>query len=59
MIPLVGDIVDVLGALFWYTRVGVVGLGAAIEVVPLVDILPVNTAIGYYADNVRTGKSKE
>lgn len=55
-IPVVGDVVDALATLFWLTRLGFLGLIAGIELIPVVDVLPTNIALGYLAD--QKGKQK-
>ena len=49
LIPIVGDVIDVAAALYFYKFVGVVGLAGLVELIPFVDILPTFTAIGIYA----------
>lgn len=57
MIPVVADIVDIGAAIFWTVKLkNPLGLVAGIELIPLVDILPTNIAIGYYADQKAKGK---
>lgn len=48
LIPIVGDVVDGLGALYFYRFAGIVGLVGLVEVIPLFDILPTFTALGIY-----------
>jgi hypothetical protein len=50
MIPIIGDVVDAAATIFWYKVVGPIGLTSAIEIIPGLDILPTNIAIGLYAD---------
>ena len=51
MIPLVGDVLDVVGFLYFYfkAKVSYVAAIGAIELIPGLDILPTWTAIGLYA----------
>ena len=49
LIPILGDVVDVIGALYFYRFVGVLGLAGLVEIIPLFDILPTFTALGIYA----------
>ena len=49
LIPIVGDVIDVVAALYFYKFVGLVGLTGLVELIPLVDILPTWTALGIYA----------
>ena len=49
LIPIVGDVLDVVAALYFYKFVGIVGLTGLIELIPLADILPTWTMLGTYA----------
>jgi hypothetical protein len=49
LIPIVFDVFDFLCGLYWYTKVGAVGLASLIEVIPGLDVLPTNIALGVYA----------
>jgi hypothetical protein len=49
-IPVVGDVLDVLIVLVWLGRIGMVGFIAGFELIPVMDVLPINLAIGVYAD---------
>ena len=49
LIPILGDVVDVIGALYFYRFVGVLSLAGLVEIIPLFDILPTFTALGIYA----------
>ena len=49
-IPGLGDVVDALGAIYFYKQLGIVGALPIVEVIPGFDILPTNTAMGIYAD---------
>lgn len=57
LIPVLMDVVDVFAALFWYSKLGVVGLASAIELIPLVDLAPTNIILGFMADQ-KEGKKK-
>ena len=50
LIPILGDIVDIIATAFWFTKLGPTGLIAGIELIPLVDILPTNILLGYMVD---------
>ena len=56
MIPGAGDIIDVIGAIWWYKQLGVEGVAAAIELIPGLDILPTNLVLGLLADHRRRGE---
>lgn len=58
LIPVLGDIVDVVGAFIWYRLIGPLGIASLIELVPLVDILPTNMLLGAYADGYIKGRRK-
>ena len=49
LIPILGDVLDVVAALYFYRFVGIVGLAGLVELIPLADILPTWTALGIYA----------
>ena len=51
-IPLLGDMLDVLAMIYWYMQVGLPGILAGVELIPLADILPINVALGLYATSV-------
>ena len=57
MIPIVGDAVDILASLYWFKKLGPTGLVGLIEVIPGLDLLPTNLALGYMAD--QKGGKKE
>lgn len=57
MVPLLGDAIDVLASLYWFKKLGPVGLAGLIELVPMLDLLPTNLALGYMAD--QKGGKKE
>jgi len=57
MIPVLGDLVDVVASLYWFKKLGPIGLAALIELVPMLDLLPTNLALGYMAD--QKGGKKE
>ena len=50
MLPVIGDIVDILATAFWFTKLGAVGLLAGVELIPLADILPLNILCGFLVD---------
>ena len=54
-IPVLGDVIDVAAALFWYKITGALGLVTLVELVPLADFLPTNLCIGWYIDNHERG----
>jgi len=56
--PGLGDIVDLVASVYWYREIGPMGLASAIELVPGLDILPTNLALGIYADYIKE-KGKE
>jgi len=49
-LPGAGDIIDAVGAAYFYREVGIVGILPIIEFVPGFDALPTNLAMGIYAD---------
>lgn len=49
LIPILGDALDVVAALYFYKFLGIVGLVGLVELIPLADILPTWTALGIYA----------
>ena len=49
LIPVVGDIIDILGIAYFYRVLGPTALAAALELIPGFDILPSYTALGLYA----------
>ena len=50
-VPILGDAFDIMMIIFWYWILkSPVALVGAVELIPLVDVLPVHTAIGLYAD---------
>ena len=57
LIPFLGDIVDLIAAFYWYRKIGWAGAIAAVEILPVFDVLPTNIALGLYADN-KGGKKK-
>jgi len=51
MIPILGDAFDIMMVIFWYWILkNPIALVGAVELIPFVDVLPVHTAIGLYAD---------
>ncbi len=50
LIPGVGDVADVIATVYWTRVLGVLGLIEAIELIPVADVLPFNTALGMVAD---------
>jgi len=55
-LPIVGDLVDGVAALYWLKVLGPLGLIAAVELIPLADVLPTNIVLGLYADYERYQK---
>jgi len=51
MVPILGDIIDLIGTAYWFKVLGPIGLATAIELIPGADILPTNLALGIYADS--------
>ena len=49
-IPIIMDAFDLVMAFIWYRKIGIVGLAAAVEVIPGFDILPTNICLGYLCD---------
>jgi hypothetical protein len=49
-IPILGDIVDLAATAYWLKVLGPIGFAAAVELIPVADILPTNIALGIYAD---------
>jgi hypothetical protein len=47
--PILGDLVDILAAVYFYRAVGLIAVSGLIELIPGVDVLPTWTAIGLYA----------
>lgn len=59
LIPFLGDAFDVLMIAFWFWILrSPVALVGAVELIPLVDVLPVHTGIGLYAD-IKRGNNNE
>jgi glycine cleavage system H protein len=56
MIPGLGDIVDVIAVVVWTVILGPAGLLEALELIPGMDILPFNTALGMLADSRGTNQ---
>ena len=50
MFPIVGDILDLFTAAFWYGKLGPLGLSVLVELIPLADALPMNIIMGFLAD---------
>lgn len=50
LIPGIGDVIDLIGTAYFLRALGPEGVTAAIEVFPAWDILPINIALGIYAD---------
>lgn len=50
MIPGLGDVVDVVATVYWTKTLGPAGMWEAVEIVPGVDLLPINIALGMIAD---------
>ena len=57
MIPGIGDLADLVAAWFWTRKLGAVGLLSALELVPAVDVLPLNTVLGIAADNAASSNT--
>ena len=49
LLPIIGDIIDVIGTFYFYRVLGPAGLVGAVELIPGIDILPTYTALGVYA----------
>jgi len=49
LIPVLADIVDLIGVAYFYRVLGPVSLAGLIELVPMLDTLPTFTAMGAYA----------
>ena len=56
MIPILGDIIDVLGIIYFTKVLGVGGVMGALELVPGLDELPIFTFLGVYADFFKKGE---
>ena len=50
MIPILGDVVDVVATFYWMSKLGPIGAFEAIELIPFADILPTNIMLGMMVD---------
>ena len=50
LIPGIGGLIDTAGTAYFLKVLGPVGAASALELVPFADMLPVNIALGLYAD---------
>jgi hypothetical protein len=50
LIPIVGDLLDIIGTIYFTKVLGPIGIAGAIELIPLADVLPTFTCLGLYAD---------
>jgi hypothetical protein len=50
IIPGIGGLIDIAGTAYFLKVLGPVGATSALEFVPFIDVLPVNIALGLYAD---------
>jgi len=48
-IPVIGDIIDLVGVAYFWRVLGPIALAGLIELIPVADILPTYTALGVYA----------
>ncbi len=55
MIPVVGDVVDVVATLYWTSKLGAMGLVEVLELIPGADVLPCNLVLGMIVDGKRSG----
>jgi hypothetical protein len=49
LVPILGDIVDLIGVAYFWRVLGPVSLAGLLEAVPGMDVLPTFTALGAYA----------
>jgi len=49
-IPIIADILDIIGTVYFTKVLGPAGISGVIELIPLADLLPTFTALGLYAD---------
>lgn len=56
LLPVMGDIIDVIGAIYFFKVLGPIGLVSAVELMPMADVLPTNIFLGLWADHKGSGK---
>ena len=56
-IPILGDIIDIAGSVYFYKMLGPLGAAGLIELIPGLDILPTFTLLGAAAVFKKRGRS--
>jgi len=57
-IPFLGDIFDILGAIYFYTQIKYVAIIGLIELIPFMDFVPFWTGLGFYAVFIKNKEEK-
>ena len=58
LVPILGDVVDVAGTLYFAKVIGPIGFGGFLEIIPLADILPIFSLFGVIAMFNKKGRGR-